>query len=1123
MKCRVISAETITIPPKSKMLIPIIIENSKYLANYGLIEHDQRGEKHVGTFLTRGVVDTNQSNTHAQMINTRNETVTIHALTHLGHCESYYELDQPCIAQCNRVLSDGNDQELTSQDLPDFLVDLWTRSTIHLDADDKQKVKKLLIDYQDVFSKSSDDLGRTDRVLHKINTGNAVPIRQAPRRLPLGKKEIEKEEIQKMLKRDVIEPSKSPWASPIVLVKKKDGTMRFCIDYRKVNQVVIKDAYPLPRTDECLDSLAGGKWFSCLDLNQGFFQVALHPDSREVTAFATSQGLYQFKVTPFGLVNSPSTFERLMEDVLRGLQWSECLLYIDDIIIPGANVEESLLRLEHVFSRLRDANLKLKPTKCILFQKSVKFLGHIVSEEGISTDPDKLKAIHEWPIPANVKEVKSFLGLCSYYRKFTQGFAEIARPLHQACKKETKFKWTEACQESFNRLKQCLTTSPILIYPIPGKQFLLDTDASNFAVGAVLSQEVDGNEHVIAYMSKALHKHELSYCTTRKELLAVVTALKNFHPYIYGQKVILRTDNAAVSWMTNLKNPTGQVARWLEQLGSYHLDIRHRQGKSHGNADALSRNPCKACKRQQDLEMADTLEEKAISLVQTDAKEDHINNLEAEDDLSGRQKEDTNKAVRIMTRSKLNKETLIQPNDFLLDGWTPQDLRTLQLEDQDIGLLLVAKEENKPRPKWEEVSSGTSSLKTYWSQWDRLEVQYGLLYRNFENGTTTRKQLILPTHKKQEVLKYYHDIPTAGHLGVEKTLERIKTSFYWSSMREYIQEYCRACDKCFARKPKRQTNRAPLGSYISGGPMERVALDILGPLPVTEKGNKYILVITDLFTKWTEAVAIPDQESKTICTAFIDNFITKFGTPLQLHSDQGRNFQSDIFRNTLSLLGIDQTRTTSLRPQSNGGVEKFNHTLAVMLTMYCEKQQNLWDTYLQQVMMAYRSSVQASTTKTPNSMVFGREIIMPLQALTPVPEFEKDTSEHFNSAENYVSNLKKKLEENYTIARKSLKKAAVYQKRHYDLKSRKNSFNVGQAVWIYDPSRKIGRCPKLTSKWKGPFIVEKKIDDTTYRVKRAGTKPSTVYHVDRLALYRGLNIPSWAVKYRNALLKEQSS
>ena len=249
------------------------------------------------------------------------------------------------------------------------------------------------------------------------------------------------------------------------------------------------------------------------------------------TAFTTSHGLYQFKVMPFGLVNAPSSFQRLMEDVLRGIQWVEYLLYMDDIITPGLTVQDCLRRLESVFKRLMEANLKLKPSKCIFFQKSVQFLGHIVSEEGVHTCADKIQAVRDWPTPTNAKQVRSFLGLASYYRKFVKGFADIARPLHKICEKKAKFVWVLECDEAFDKLKSALTSASILAYPkCDGGRFILDTDASDIAVGGVRSQEQNGQEVVIAYMSKALGKHEVSYCVTRKELLAVVTALRNFHP-----------------------------------------------------------------------------------------------------------------------------------------------------------------------------------------------------------------------------------------------------------------------------------------------------------------------------------------------------------------------------------------------------------------------------------------------------------------------------------------------------------------------------------------------------------------------------------------------------------------
>ncbi|CAC5422836.1 unnamed protein product [Mytilus coruscus] len=523
--------------------------------------------------------------------------------------------------------------------------------------------------------------------------------------------------------------------------------------------------------------------------------------------------------------------------------------------------------------------------------------------------------------------------------------------------------------------------------------------------------------------------------------------------------VLLRTDNAAVSWLQSLKDPTGQVARWLQTLGTYNFKVTHRAGRKHTNADAMSRNPCKSCKHQEDLNQAESFQAREVSdhpvecLSNLEKQKETVEHLvtpltEADETPDIKNAEITElipEMIRAVTRSELKEQqNAMKDNEALLG------------EDEDIGKIFAAFESGPQKPPWGSISSGTSALKTLWGQWDRLEMHGGVLYRRFETniGQAARKQMIVPKSRTQELLHYFHDVPSAAHLGVDKTLEKLKNGCYWPNMKEYVQVYCRSCDSCFARKPKKESTKTPLGTYISGEPMERVALDIFVPLPLTKRSNKYILVISDLFTKWTEAIALPNQESLSICTAFIDHFVTKFGAPLQLHSDQGRNFQADIFQRMCKLLGIHKTRTTSFRPQSNGGVERFNRTLASMLSMYCKQNQDQWDQYLQQVMMAYRSSVHASTSRTPNSMLFGRG---------------------------------------------------------------------GEAVWIYDPIRKKGVCSKLTPKWKGPFIIEKRIDDVTYRVKRSLRQPSTVYHVDRLALYQGRNVPSWASRFRRMMDLEEAN
>ncbi|GBL93118.1 Retrovirus-related Pol polyprotein from transposon 297 [Araneus ventricosus] len=398
---------------------------------------------------------------------------------------------------------------------------------------------------------------------HRINTGDHPPIKQYPRRLPLARKEGAEHLVKEMVDNGIIEGSSGPWASPIVLVKKKDGSTRFCVDYRKLNEITKKDSYPLPRIDDTLDALNGSQWVTTLDLKSGYWQVEVRPEDREKTAFTSGQGLWQFKVMTFGLCNAPETFERLMETVLRRLSSEACLVYLDDIIIVGRTFEEHLNNLRKVFQKRQKANVKLSPKKCRFFQKEVIYLGHVISAEGVKTDPGKIKAVVDWPRPETVHDLRSFLGLCTYYRRFVKQFSTIARPLHKLTEAKSNFNWTEECEKSFNSLKQALTSSPILTYPRTDKDFILDTDASNEGIGAVLSQNIGNEERVIAYFRKSFDKRERNYCVTRKELLTIVKSIEHFHHYLYGWKFLLRTDYASLKSLLNFKEHEGQIARWI--------------------------------------------------------------------------------------------------------------------------------------------------------------------------------------------------------------------------------------------------------------------------------------------------------------------------------------------------------------------------------------------------------------------------------------------------------------------------------------------------------------------------------------------------------------------------------
>ena len=1098
--CRIEVRATTLVPPQSGVWLPVDIPGSENLTSHGFAEPVP--PKQTSLSMIPGVLDLNEK--VVSVVNCTEEPVTLHAKQLIGTCESYTDSEESGQGHMVKESLPVNPEKPASLQLPEHLQDMFSRSSVHLDNQQKEALAQLLLDYHQVFAKSSEDLGLTSLVEHRINVGCSIPVRQPTRRQPLGKREAERTEVEKMLKRGIIEPSNSPWSSNVVLVTKKDGGVRFCVDYRVLNSLTKKDAYPLPPVSECLDALAGSKWFSTMDLNSGFWQVGLEKSSREYTAFSTSLGLFHFTVMPFGLVNSPSTFSRLVGSIFSDLQWIELLAYMDDILSMSQSFEEGIERLGRIFDRLLAANLKLKVSKCVFFQRKAHFLGHIASAQGIATDPEKISAIQDWLPCRTTKQCRSFLGLASYYRRFCPGFAEIARPLHKLCEKGRKFQWTSEAQEAFDKLKKLLTSPPVLAYPLPNIRFIVDTDSSAYSVGGVLSQIQNGHERVIAYMSKSMNQHEQNYCTTRKELLAVVIAFKTWHNYLYGQEILLRTDNMAVKWLRSLKAPTGQTFRWLQQLETYNFTTEHRAAKNHTTADALSRKPCKACERQEALNKSE------------EPSEEHICCVTGEPlSLSPPQE-----ATRVTTRGDQKRaEQQLKIGQEVLNGWSPSDIRASQLNDPDIALFLQAMDGNTGRPSWNTVSSGTSAHKTLWRHWDRLKVEAGMLYREFtmDENSETILQLIIPADKRTEVVRYFHDIPSSGHLGAEKTLEKVRNSFYWPAMKQYIQDYCLTCDKCVAKKLPIKKHRAPLGQYLVGEPMERIQIDVLGPLPLSKNGNRFIVVVVDCFTKWSEAYAIPNQEAHTIIKVFVNEFVSRFGTPLQLHTDLGTNFQSTAFRQMCDLLHIDKTSTTAMRPQANGNVERFNRTLQNMLTSYCEDDQKRWDEYLPQVMMAYRASINSATHQTPAKMVLGRNVVLPFEAVIGKPQQTDDLPEQCD-IDVYISQLQNRLSRAHDIARKHLKVNANYQKRHYDLRAKKRSFQSGQAVWLSDPHRKVGVCTKLTSKWKGPYLVLKRLDDITYLIKKSEKQRSSVFHIDRLEPYRGRNIPTW---FRKEISKMQ--
>ncbi|UYV79019.1 hypothetical protein LAZ67_17000657, partial [Cordylochernes scorpioides] len=410
-------------------------------------------------------------------------------------------------------------------------------------------------------------------------------------RLDKEQKSMIAECLEKYSEMGIVQPSESPWSSPVVLVKKKDGSWRFCVDYRKLNKVTKKDVYPLPRNDDVLDSLTGAKFFSSMDLRTGYWQIEIDEEDREKTAFITPDGLYEFRVMPFGLCNAPATFERMMDKLLAGLKWTICLCYLDDIIVYATSFKEHIERLGKVLRCIQQAGLCINHEKCRFGSREIKVLGHLVTESGIRPDPDKIEAITNFPTPKTATEVRSFMGLCSYYRRFVKDFANKAKPLHDLLRNNVKFFWSNEQEQSFQILKSALTTDPVLGHFKEDAETLVHTDASGYGLGAVLTQLVEGKEKPIAYASRTLNAAERNYSTTERECLAVVWAIYKFRPYLFGKHFTVVSDHHSLCWLANVKDPSGRLARWALRLQEFDISIVYKNGKRHQDADCLSRSP----------------------------------------------------------------------------------------------------------------------------------------------------------------------------------------------------------------------------------------------------------------------------------------------------------------------------------------------------------------------------------------------------------------------------------------------------------------------------------------------------------------------------------------------------
>lgn len=855
------------------------------------------------------------------------------------------------------------------------------------------QLRKLIYGNKDMFASRMEDLGCYSLTKYSIKTTTEKPIYIQPYRKSLKERNLMQEEVHKMLNAGIIRKSKSPWSSPVIIVPKPDGTARFCTDYRQLNKVTISDAFPLPRMDDIFDRLSGSKWFSTLDLKSGYWQIELDPDSIEKSAFSTPDGHYEYLRLPFGLKNAPAEFSRIMQQVMGYLSFVE--IYLDDITIHSHSFPEHVEHLTIVLKKLREANLKLNWGKCNWAQKSIHLLGHVVSSDGISVDSSKTAAINNLAPPKSIKEVQRFLGMTGYYRKFIKNYAEKAAALYKLLQKSEGWHWDIDQQKSFEMLKVELTSSPILRLPDFKQPFILQTDASGTALGAILSQQdSSGNEYACIYESRLLKGAEVHYGISELECLAIVWAVRKFRPYLYGTKFTIVTDHSSLKWLMNMREATGKLARWSIYLQNYDFEIIHRQGSKHTNVDLLSRPSI-----------------------------NHVSGT-----------------------------------------YEPY---------ADVEMLAYLK----------------GSLETSPAALDKVKRRAAnyLLQNSLLRYKSGNAFLMVPLPAdRRKIVEQAHLL---GHFQEATTKERIMEQYYWPKMINDIRFVIDNCLPCI-RHRKAASHEHPAISLPVTGLFDRVGIDCLFGLPETTEGYKGILVLTEYLSKFPYAVPIKSKTASEVASHLLA-YISLFGPPKELLSDQGTEFLNETVDNLSRLTGIERRVTSSYHPRTNGLTERFNQTLVQALACHAESDPSCWPDWINFILLAYRSRKHSSTGFSPYELLYGKTM---------------NNFFHWGESTEGVEEVEELLTRSKEIkalveitrhkALDNISKAQENQRRSKDNAGKViDAWPTGTQVFIRN-SKSRG---KLMAKYSGPFTICGTTKNGNYWLQNAvGKKLNNSYPVTKL-------------------------
>lgn len=821
------------------------------------------------------------------------------------------------------------------------------------DLNDSQKSQliTLIKQYRTIFADDIKELGTTHLMKYDIKLKpNTRPIRLRPYKTAWKEREIITEQIKEWLEAGIIVPSQSEWAAPCLLTKKKNSSkFRLCIDYRALNKQTELQSYPMMDMDLFLADLGSQKckYFTVLDLRSAFLQMKLTPRTQDITTFICHEGAFKFLRCPFGLSNIPLAFCRLMDIVFKDIKNKFVHYFLDDIIITSKTHDEHMRHISIVFERLRRANLTIEPKKAFFFRKRVTFLGHKIDKTGISTDDDNIEKVKNFRPPSKKKDIRSFLGLCNYYRRFIKDFATIARPLQALVHKDTKFEWNEKQIKAFNELKHRLTTAPVLSLPDLNSEepLILTTDASSLSVGFILSQRLYDDvtqrkeEKVICYGGRSLTEVQSRYTITELELFACLHAITKLDCYLRGRKFILITDHAPLKWLFNkdLSNVRPKLARWIVELQMYTFECRHTAGKNIPHVDFLSRQPYDNAEQEVHFK-----NDPYLNAVQTKPF-----NTEMQD------------RMLYKDGTELNIESIkkAQKQDF----WYKMMYNYLAYN------IVPKNQQNRSKilRLCNDFMINDNALYHIWNPTDkRLEPV---------------SQLCIPPKYTYEIIKAHHDQPDFGHFGHLKTLNKIKEKFFWEGMYSDINHYIKACKTC-AEANQGRTNKAPLKSLpISELPFQVVHIDILS-LNTPSAGYKYIVLIIDSFSKYCISRPLRRKTSKAVSKTLFEELFLRYGFPEKLivKADNGQENVSGYSKSLHELLKIERIFTTPYSPSSNGQVEIYNKTLLSLLRKFCRDKPSNW-----RATYCINSSVSESSKFSPLMLLHGIRTRSALGSATP--------------------------------------------------------------------------------------------------------------------------------------------